>query len=80
MPLCLVSPARALFARLSTQLIAGLAAAAFPNATNHISKEIGIRCSPSLVDAHITLVHHPDKSICDLKIKQQKPFGGEYPL
>lgn len=73
MPLCLVSPARALFfARLSTQLIAGLAAAAFPNATNHISKETGIRCSPSLVDAHITLVHHPDKSICDLKIKQTK--------
>lgn len=81
-PLCSVSPARALFffATLSAQLIAVLAAAAFPNATNRVSKETGISCSPSLVDAHITLVHHPDKNICDFKKSQQKPFGGEYPL
>lgn len=67
MPLCSVSPARALFsATLSTQLTACLAAA-FPNTTSRVSKETGISCRPSLVDAHITLVHHPDKNICNLK-------------
>lgn len=40
-PLCLVSPSRALFfsATLSTQLTAVLVTAAFPNITNHVTKE-----------------------------------------
>lgn len=76
MPLCSVSPARRgfFFATLSTQLNAWLAAAAFPNTTNHVSKETGISCSPSLVDAHITFAHHPDKNICDLKKAIAKPI------
>lgn len=41
--------------------------AAFPNTTNCVTKETGISCSSSLVDAHITLIHHPDENICDLK-------------